>query len=103
MDIQEIKEITRLAMAEHGNKWPNIAAILDDHDALTAERDRLREALKPFSALAGELFASNYEDQDVIYAFNGESRFLLTFRDFRRARQALGEDHAQTSQEQGDN
>ncbi len=42
------------------------------------------EALEPFSMMAGELFARNWEDNGVVVMFDEAHK--LTFKDFRAAR-----------------
>lgn len=63
--------------------------------ALDAENARLREALRPFSVMAGPLFMANYNDNDVLFDPNltceSGTKPRLTFGDFRRAREALKE------------
>jgi len=60
---------------------------------LEAENARLREALQPFSDMAGPLFMANYHDNDLLYDpnlhYEGDVKPRLRFRDFRRARAAL--------------
>lgn len=62
---------------------------------LRAENERLREALEPFSGMAGELFARNFNAKDVVVRLrhrpfiDGEGRRELTFWHFVRARKAL--------------
>lgn len=54
---------------------------------LTAERDAMREALKPFALLA-EHDCSDYEDDDDRYIQGANCLFHLTVGDLRRAAKA---------------
>lgn len=49
------------------------------------------EALRPFSEMAGELFARNYNKDDIVFAIHdrGWNPHELTFEDFLRARSLL--------------
>jgi hypothetical protein len=53
--------------------------------ALTAERDRLREALEPFAAMASA--GDQKPKDDAVWA--GQDGLRITYGDFRRARAAL--------------
>ena len=61
----------------------DLRALLDEVDRLTAERDRLAEALRPFAALAGVYDPPDGDDGSVCWAD------LPTIGDLRRARAAL--------------
>jgi hypothetical protein len=62
--------------------------------ALEAENARLREALQPFWEVSGEMFARNYNKEQIIWgAERGEIEFRLRFKHFLEARAALGDDH----------
>lgn len=59
--------------------------------AIAQERDHMKRALEPFSKMAGELFARNYDAEDVVLHFRtpeGES-VVLDFSDFLVVRDAL--------------
>ena len=61
----------------------DLRALLDEVERLTAERDRLAEALRPFAALAGVYDPPDGDDGSVCWAD------LPTIGDLRRARAAL--------------
>ncbi len=64
---------------------------------LAAALIKAEEALAPFSEMAGEMFASNWNDDGVAVSFitkNGPLR--LTFKEFRKAHAALSEISALT-------
>jgi hypothetical protein len=64
---------------------------------LKAENARLREALTPFSGVAGEMFARNYSASDVVWAVpDGQCGPCLTFEEFMAARAALGDSEGQS-------
>lgn len=63
----------------------NPAAIL----SLIEENKRMREALEPFSVVAGELFASNFNRPDIVFEIEQPNLVRVTAGDFFRARAAL--------------
>ena len=69
-----------------------IRYLRDEADALHARVKALEEALRPFSELAGELFARNCNRGDVVVSFDKPSELhRLTFDDFLSARSVLKE------------
>lgn len=64
---------------------------------LQSEADRLREALAPFSRVAGELFARNWNRSDVLEIDVVE---VLTAGDFFDARAALSATQQDATQEE---
>ncbi len=90
LDIEAAAEIERLTESH-----AELEAI---GKRMIAEIDRLRAALKPFSEMAGELFARNWNNDGVVVALDnpGDSH-RLTARDFFAARMALT--HEQSGQE----
>lgn len=59
--------------------------------SLTRELEEARKALKPFSVMAGELFARNWNASDVVTALDApDAPCRVTAGDFFCARQALG-------------
>lgn len=72
--------------------WNRRAALSPETLARLALVDRMAEALRPFSDMAGELFARNYnrEDQVLGFEFDGQ-RVTLKFADFLAARAILNE------------
>ena len=61
---------------------PSLAAAL-----LVAEK-----ALRPFSEMAGEMFAANWNDDGVAISFvTKDGPMRITFKEFREARTALSE------------
>lgn len=59
-------------------------------EALEAENKRLREALLPFSRMAGEMFARNWNAKQIVTALdNPERENRVTAGDFFKARAAL--------------
>ena len=56
-----------------------------------AEIDRLREALKPFSEVAGVLFSKNWNAFELVVDQGPNMTDCLTFQNFLDARAALGE------------
>lgn len=69
------KEFLRQRLAEYVNYWRN-----RDLKAMTAERDELREALKPFAALW---------DTEETYRIGGFYSLRVKYEDIKRARDAL--------------
>lgn len=71
-------------------------------EALQQEADAMREALEPFSAMAGELFAQNWNRSDIVIqkAAPGGQIITVTAGHFFDARAALnGSPQDQASQE----
>ncbi len=63
---------------------PRLARDMED------EIDRLREALMPFSIMAGLMFARNWNDDSAAISFvTPDGPIRLTFKEFREARAAL--------------
>lgn len=60
---------------------------------LAQERDQMRRALEPFSVMAGELFARNYDASDRVLFFKaheeGGPDIVLDFADFLVVRDVL--------------
>jgi hypothetical protein len=70
-----------------GINWhTDVSELLDHTSALQSEADRLREVLEPFSRVAGELFARNWNRSDMLEIGGVE---VLTAGDFFDARAAL--------------
>ena len=60
--------------------------------ALREREARLVEALRPFSAMASEMFAANWNYDDVAIGFvTREGPLRLTFKEFCNAHTALAE------------
>lgn len=59
-------------------------------EAMKAEIERLREALKPFAKLDQRGDPFSWKDDRPVY---GRNNTQVTTEDFRRARQALGDSH----------
>lgn len=63
-------------------------------DHLRKQVIELRTALHPFSEMAGELFAKNYQDYDIVASVKGKTdlgsrvKMELAFKSFRTARAA---------------
>lgn len=72
--------------------WDDYKRLLDAIEAAEAERDRLREALKPFDSVAGVLFARNYNASDAIFDSGASKHDCLFFADFLALRAALQKD-----------
>lgn len=81
----------------YGEPSPYIAlssALAHDEQAqanyrLAISAPELLAAMEPFSAMAGELFARGYNDNDVVMAPFPDAPIRLTFADFRRLRVAI--------------
>lgn len=75
--------------------------------ASTALVERLTKALEPFSFIAGELFANNYNDSDIVFSVQTKTEMGSTvkldvaFSTFREARNALSASQS-TSRENAD-
>ena len=58
---------------------------------LVNERNHMKRALEPFGKMAGELFARNYDAEDVVLMFKTpeDEKIKLDFADFLVVRDAL--------------
>lgn len=92
-ELQTDRDDWRTACNENADAW--------DHErtqrkAAEAEADRLKEVLGPFSYIAGEIFARNYNKSDAVFTINGLTtdgypvEMKLTAGAFFAARAALG-------------
>ncbi len=70
-----------------------IFALKDQAKCDEAERDALREALKPFAKWAGEFDAATQDSRALVgnYEDPNARRIIVTYGDLRRARAALQE------------
>lgn len=64
---------------------------LSEAEQRAARADKLAEALKPFSEIAGEFFARNYNKPDVVLKIEDPhgDRYVITAGDLFQARAAL--------------
>lgn len=93
-------EIERLGLAlseakaqahEWMNRYCNQETTTRKAEQRAARADKLAEALKPFSEIAGEFFARNYNKPDVVLKIEDPhgDRYVITAGDLFQARAAL--------------
>ena len=88
-----------LAALKRRESWPEADRALSSQpvaDGCKTEREQaLEKALKPFSDIAGELFAMNYNESDVVFTVHRKTpkgskiSTSMTFKAFNNARAAL--------------
>jgi hypothetical protein len=79
---------------KHVDTMNDMASLAVALKAAEAERDALRKALKPFSRVAGEMFARNWNAKQIVVALDTpEDSHRVTACDFFRARTLLSGDN----------
>jgi hypothetical protein len=88
--LADIEPIARAALAAWNRRAPD-----PNTTALRARVKELEEGLAPFSAMAGELFARNYNLNDVVLEFGDKlgPKTTLSFREFNVVRTLLKGGH----------
>lgn len=89
------EKLRQLTGEDHG-PWPRKASMStwddepNDYVHAMAEIWRLRAALEPFSQMAGELFARNKNEDEILIALdNPDDPHRITVADFFEARRVL--------------